>query len=66
MSIRSNTPPDPASSVSIAKSYLMCTEEILLDIKSVNLNAQTAELELLVAIKSIETYLNKAKVLLKT
>ena len=65
MSVRSNTPPDPNSNTNVAKMHLMCTETFLLDIKSINTNSQTAKLELLVAISSIETFLNKAKELLE-
>jgi hypothetical protein len=61
---RPPTPPDPNTNISKAKSYLMCTEAVLLDIKTINVSSQTAELEIIVAINSFETFLNKAKSLL--
>ncbi len=61
MSTKYITPPDPNSNTNIAKMHLMCIETFLLDIKSINTSNQTAKLELLVAISSIETFLNKAK-----
>lgn len=58
-------PTDPNSNISRAKSYLMLTEAILLNIKSVNVINQTAQIELLANINSIEMFLSKAKELLK-
>ena len=62
---RPPTATDPNSNISRAKSYLMLTEAILLNIKSVNVINQTAQIELLANINSIEMFLSKAKELLK-
>lgn len=62
---RPPTPTDPNSDISKAKSYLMLTEAILLNIKSVNVAKQTSQIELLANINSIQMFLNKAKELLE-
>lgn len=55
----------PFSDNITAKSFLLCTETILLNIKSVNITNPAASVELLNAINNIQVLLDKAKTLLK-